>query len=176
MTVRLWDAATGACQQTLEGHSGPVNSVAFSPDGQRLASASDDGIIQLWDAATGACQQTLEGYPYISTLFFGSDGQSLETNRGVIGKEVLPKPTLSLNHSSTTLLPVKVARPTLFSVSEDDRWIVWAGHKILFLPLEYQPRCSAFREDLVVMGHRTGQVTFTKFQRCTDINQFLLDT
>jgi WD40 repeat protein len=33
-TVQLWDAATGAILQTLKGHSSPVNSVAFSPDGK----------------------------------------------------------------------------------------------------------------------------------------------
>jgi WD40 repeat protein len=33
-TVRLWDAVTGAALQTLEGHSGSVTSVAFSPDGK----------------------------------------------------------------------------------------------------------------------------------------------
>ncbi|SLM34643.1 nacht and wd40 domain protein, partial [Lasallia pustulata] len=32
MTVRIWDAATGATLQTLESHSGPVFAVAFSPD------------------------------------------------------------------------------------------------------------------------------------------------
>jgi WD40 repeat protein len=35
-TVRLWDAATGARLQTLEGHTGSVWSVAFSPDGKLL--------------------------------------------------------------------------------------------------------------------------------------------
>jgi len=35
-TVRLWDAATGALQQTLEGHSDLVSSVAFSPDGKHI--------------------------------------------------------------------------------------------------------------------------------------------
>jgi WD40 repeat protein len=32
-TVRVWDAATGKEVQKLEGHSGGVNSVAFSPVG-----------------------------------------------------------------------------------------------------------------------------------------------
>ncbi|MEH2118718.1 nSTAND1 domain-containing NTPase, partial [Nostoc sp.] len=44
---------------TLEGHSDRVISVVFSPDGQRLASASDDKTIKLWDAATGKLLQTL---------------------------------------------------------------------------------------------------------------------
>jgi WD40 repeat protein len=34
---------------TIKGHAGDVNSVAFSPDGKRLASGSDDQSIRVWE-------------------------------------------------------------------------------------------------------------------------------
>ena len=39
-TVKLWDVATHTNIATLEGHTGGVSSVAFSPDGTTLASGS----------------------------------------------------------------------------------------------------------------------------------------
>jgi hypothetical protein len=76
--VRLWDAKTGACQQTLEGHTASVSSVVFSSDGSQVASASHDNTVRLWDAKTGACQQTLEGHTYwVTSVVFSSDGSQV---------------------------------------------------------------------------------------------------
>jgi WD40 repeat protein len=46
----LWDTVTGQEVLKLKGHAAPVWHVVFSPDGQRLASASADGAIRIWDA------------------------------------------------------------------------------------------------------------------------------
>ncbi len=48
--------------------------VAFSPDGQRLASGSQDGTVKVWDAHTGQATLTLEGGGGVA---FSPDGQRL---------------------------------------------------------------------------------------------------
>ncbi|KAK3946936.1 hypothetical protein QBC32DRAFT_112172 [Pseudoneurospora amorphoporcata] len=75
---RIWDPASKSCLQTLKGHSGTVRSVAFSPDGQRLASGSEDKTIKIWDPASGSCLQTLKGHSgTVRSVAFSPDGQRL---------------------------------------------------------------------------------------------------
>ncbi|KAK7190547.1 Vegetative incompatibility protein HET-E-1-like protein 15 [Paraphaeosphaeria sporulosa] len=67
-----------ACLQTLEGHSGGVISVAFSPDSTQLASASSDTTVKIWEVSNGACLQTLEGHSGgVISVAFSSDSTRL---------------------------------------------------------------------------------------------------
>ena len=58
--VKLWEAETGRLLRTFEGHTEKVNSVCFSPDGQRSLSGSRDGTLKLWEALTGCCLRTFD--------------------------------------------------------------------------------------------------------------------
>ena len=60
-TIKLWDPKTGACKQTLQGHTFCVMALVQLSDGT-LASGSSDKTIKLWDPTTGACKQTLQGH------------------------------------------------------------------------------------------------------------------
>ena len=48
MTLKVWNAGTGVELVTLNNHTGEVFSVAWSPDGKRLATASQDKTVQTY--------------------------------------------------------------------------------------------------------------------------------
>jgi WD40 repeat protein len=51
--ARVWDVASGHEMIALEGHKGAIDSAAFSPDGGRIVTGSEDGSVGVWDVASG---------------------------------------------------------------------------------------------------------------------------
>jgi Caspase domain/WD domain, G-beta repeat len=75
--IRLWNVASGRLIKTFKGNGWLIDSLAFSPDGQRIASTAGDGALKIWDVASGTAK-TLKG----SSVVFSPDGKWVASGSG----------------------------------------------------------------------------------------------
>lgn len=147
------ETATGVLQQLFEGHTGSVQSVAFSPNGWLLASASYDKTVRLWDTATGALRETLSTERRVTKLEFSQDGSHLSTNLGPLNLQ-----SRCGNYMSNS----PEMNPDIFL--QQGNWIALNGKPVLWLPPEAQPSCSAVKANMIALGHASGQISFIGFR------------
>lgn len=96
--IKLWDVSTGQEICSFIGHTRPINSVSFSPDGLKAVSASDDGTIRLWSVS--ACKEiqilkkVIAKYSLAMAVAFSPTGKEI-----LVG--ISEKPSLKLLDSNT---------------------------------------------------------------------------
>jgi WD40 repeat protein len=185
-TVKIWDAHSGACLQTLEGHSSGVCSVTFSHDSARLASASYDRTVKIWDAHSGACLQTLEGHNGgVYSVAFSHDSarlasasddrtvkiwdassgaclQTLEGYSGIASSADLVSVLMSLHPDETAIEPQQPVSQGA-AISLNCTWVSNKAQNMVWLPTEYRPGGSAVSGRCIGIGTGSGKVWFCRF-------------
>jgi WD40 repeat protein len=155
-TVKILDTASGRCLESLAVHGISVLSVAFSPNGQRLASCSRDKAVKIWDAASGRCIETIDIGTPITHISFDYADDYLLTNIGRI--KMARAPTES---------SIRLDDPEGhgYRLGQDRAWIACNGQNVLWLPTEYRPGRSAVQGRMISIGCISGRVYFIGFSR-----------
>ena len=157
-TVLLLCDSNANNRRTLKTRqSGTATSAAFSADSRTLASASSLGVC-LWSVGSGDCFHKISSTTEIGRrLHFSADMSYLITDRGTLSIKSIPE---------GSLIPSSASPPTL-NLAADIKWVVYGPKALLWLPPQYRPNPAyhpvAVHNNLVALGHRSGQVTIIEF-------------
>ena len=134
----MWDASTGQEILTLRGQEGSLSPAAFSPDGSRIVTGSDDKTARVWDAVTGTELLVLRGHEGgVVSVAFSPDGSRIVTashdNTVRLWDAATGREILALGEHSVSLPSARSARfspdgSRIVTASTDMKARVWDVH------------------------------------------------
>ena len=165
-TISVRDCRTGIERLSLEGRTSGVSSIAFSPDGARIISGSNDKTIKFWDAGTGRCLRTvkrhtsttrlweanprsevvvLKGHPdHVHHVSFSDDG-TMVYSRDVSGTKIVWDAQTRQQIKDIQWKFIEQSRLH----SQDKRWrVTSSGKDVLLIDMEFRDSSDqiAYRE------------------------------
>lgn len=173
--VLIWEVSNLDSCVTLKGHEREVTAIAFSPDGSRAATSSNDGTVRVWNIATGvqtACLRThIRTNPDLGRSIFitGSDDQ--------------PSPLFSHHEASMTAVAFSPDGLLLLTGASDEAvriwnaetgaliW-TWTSHSGCIQSVEWSPdgaTATATSETETVVWDAQTKARITRLDGTTDV-------
>jgi WD40 repeat protein len=162
--VRIFDAASGLETAKCDGHSGHINSLAFSPDSKWLATGSEDWTARVWDATTGEPR----GLPCrghsstVTSVAFRHDGERLVTGSSDKTVRQWDSETGQAMERAYSLHTDEVFSAVY---SPDGQCVASAGHdRVIRVWRARAPQSVAVLRDVAVLHGHTGRVFQVAFE------------
>jgi WD40 repeat protein len=150
----LYDVRTGVAKHRIDGHSDKIFSLAFSPDGERLATASGDCTVKLWSVATGQELRTLVGHAgEVTGVCWSPDGQRLAS----AGNDRSVRLWDATSGRQVALTMSNGHRQRGVTISRDSKTIAIGGDSIVWL---WQPQTNSLRASPKGHAVETWSVAF----------------